>query len=209
MPASAAVPEASYLSVFTPGRMSHATLEAILVKRQALAESLVRGVAESVLTPAKHQVLLLGPRGMGKSFLVNLVYHRVREREELRGKVAVALCAEEEWGVASLADLYLTILRALDREYPDAELAARIDALYDLPLDATEGAAADLIREFGGEQRTLFLLVENLNEIFRGLTDQEQWALRSFLSERPFVTILATTPSLFDGVNDRDRAFYG
>ena len=39
--------EQSYLSYFTPSQMSHEMLEAILVKRQRLAERLVEKVKQS------------------------------------------------------------------------------------------------------------------------------------------------------------------
>jgi len=83
-----------------------------------------------------------------------------------------------------------------------------VDALYSLPIREIECATMALIREFVGD-RTLFILAENLEEIFRGLGPQGQWAFRSFLSERPFATILATTPSLFAGISERESAFYG
>lgn len=196
----------SYISYFTPSEMSHETLEAILVKRQKLVERLVDRVRESVLTAAKHQSILLGPRGMGKSHLVALVYHRVKAIAELDGKIALAWLAEEEWSVAALVDLYVVLLDALEKEY--GGLQTRIDALYDLPMRERTGAAADLIRTFIGG-RTLFLLVENLEEIFRGLSRDELWAFRSFLSQKPFATILATTPSLFNGINRQEEAFFG
>ncbi|MCW3097020.1 MAG: repeat-containing protein [Chthonomonadaceae bacterium] len=198
--------EQSYLSYFTPSQMSAEMLEAILVKRQSLAARLVQKTKQSVLTPTKHQTLLLGPRGMGKSYLAALVYHRIKARPELEDKIAIAYFAEEEWSITSLTDLLLVILKSLDREY--GGLQTRIDALYRLPIRDIESAASTLVREFMGD-RTLFLLVENLDEIFRGLGDQGQWAFRSFISERPFVTILATTPSLFSGITEHDSAFYG
>ena len=198
--------EQSYLSYFTPSQMSHEMLEAILVKRGSLANRLVTKIQQSALTPTKHQTLLLGPRGMGKSYLVALVYHRVKALPELADKLAIAYFAEEEWSVASLADLLLVILKALEREY--GGLQARIDSLYRLSAREIENAAGELIREFVGE-RTLLILAENLDEIFRGLGDAGQWAFRSFISERPFVTLLATTPSLFAGVAEQKSAFYG
>jgi hypothetical protein len=198
--------EQSYLSYFTPSQMSHEMLEAILVKRQSLATRLVAKVEQSVLTATKHQTLLLGPRGIGKSYLIALVYHRVKALPELAKKVAIAHFAEEEWGIGSLADLFLVILKALEREY--GGLRDRIDALYRRPIREIEMAAGELVREFVGE-RTLLILVENLDEIFRGLGNAGQWAFRSYLNERPFVTLLATTPSLFAGINDRKSAFYG
>ena len=196
----------SYISYFTPGEMTHDTLEFILVKRQKLAERLVDRVRESVLTTAKYQSLLLGPRGIGKSYMVALVYHRVKELAELDGKIAIAWLPEDEWSVASLVDLYFVILEALEKEY--GGLRTAIDALYETDLRERTAAAADLILSFVGE-RTLFLLVENLEEIFRGLTRDELWSFRSFLSKKPFATILATTPSLFNGIDRQDEAFFG
>lgn len=200
------IQEQSYLSFFTPSQMSHEMLEAILVNRQKLAARLVSRIKQSVLAATKHQALLLGPRGIGKSYLVALVYHRVKELPELVGKIAIAYFSEEEWSITSLTDLLLVILKALEREY--GGLKERIEALYRLPVREVEQAAEVLIREFVGE-RTLFLLMENLDEIFRGLGEAGQWALRSFLCERPFATVLATTPSLFAGVNEQRSAFYG
>ena len=56
-----------FLARFTPSLMSHKTLEDIFVQREKLAQSLVERVRESVLTASKHYVLLIGPRGMGKT----------------------------------------------------------------------------------------------------------------------------------------------
>ncbi|MCX6378316.1 MAG: hypothetical protein NT023_02400 [Armatimonadetes bacterium] len=200
------ISEQSYLSYFTPRQMSHELLEAILVKQGDLIQRLVDKTRQSVMTQAKYHTLLLGPRGIGKSYITALTYHRVKALPELEGKIAIAFLAEEEWSVASLTDLLLVILKALEQEYGD--LQTRIDALYRLPINEIEATANALIREYVGE-RTLFILIENLNEIFRGLESDGQWALRSFLSEHPFATLLATTQSLFAGVTKRDSAFYG
>lgn len=195
-----------YLSYFTPSQMSHATLEAILVKREELIDRLVTKVVDSTLTEAKHQTLVLGPRGMGKSYVIALTYHRVKARPELVDRLAIAYFAEEEWGIASLTDLFLAILRALDREY--GGLASRIQKVFDAGPDQAESAAESLIREFSGD-RTLLLLMENLDEILGGLGSEGQWKFRAFLNERPFVTILATSPTLHPDTENQGSAFYG
>lgn len=196
----------SYISYFTPSEMTAETLEFIFVKREKLAARLVALTRESVLTKAKYQNLLIGPRGMGKSHIVALVYHRVKAITELDGKIAIAWLAEEEWGVGSLADFYMVILEALEREY--GGLRTRIDAIFDLPDAKRATVAGDLIRTFVGD-RTLFLLVENLEEVFKGLSAEELWSFRSFLSDTPFATVLATTPSLFDKLTRQKEAFFG
>jgi tetratricopeptide (TPR) repeat protein len=200
--------EESYISYFTPGQMSRDTLEFIFVKRQKLADRIEAQLAKSILTPSKQHTLLIGPRGIGKSHLIALIYHRVKSRDDLRDKVALAWFAEEEWGVASLADFFFIVLRALANEYPDSGLESAMASMRRLPRREINDAAGKAIRDFVGE-RTLLLLVENLEEIFKGLNRDEQWALRSYLSEQPFATILATTPSLFTGVQKQTEAFYG
>ena len=94
----------TFLSRFTPSLMSHATLEAIFVQREKLAKALVERVRTSVLTPAKHHTLLIGPRGIGKTHLVALVYHRVNALEEVQDRLRIAWLREEEWGITSFMD---------------------------------------------------------------------------------------------------------
>ncbi len=78
--------------------MSPETLEAILVQRHALAEHLVELIRASALTDNKHFQLLIGSRGIGKTHLVSLIYHRVAKMEDLRDKLLIAWLQEEEWG---------------------------------------------------------------------------------------------------------------
>ena len=199
--------EQSYLSYFTPSQMSHEMLEAILVKRHNLAARLVTKITQSALTPTKHQTLLLGPRGMGKSYLVALVYHRVKALPELADKLAIAYFAEE--GVERRVPRRPV---AGDTQGIGAGSTAACRSVLTrctvCPPREIENTAGELVRSFVGE-RTLLILAENLDEIFRGLGDAGQWAFRSFISERPFVTILATTPSLFAGIAEQKSAFYG
>lgn len=197
------------LSRFTPSVMSREALEEIFVQRgrQRLAEQIVATIRESALTPAKHYSLVVGPRGIGKTHLVSIVYHRVREMEDLDGKLLVAWLREEEWGIASFLDLLLRVLRALPGDAaPDIE--NRVERLYGLSADAAEREAASLLAEVM-KGRTLLLLVENLDELFYGLGDAGQKKWRAFIQEHPFWTIVATSPSLFGGVDSYDEPFYG
>lgn len=198
----------TFLSRFTPSLMSQEALEAIFVQREELARRVVSLVRDSAMTEAKHHTLLVGPRGIGKTHFVSLVYHRVRQAEDLRGRLLVAWLREEEWGVASFLDLLLRTLASLQTEQGDAALAERIEALYELPAEDAERAAAALLRGYVGD-RTLLLIMENLDELFGGLGDTGQKRLRAYLQENTFCTILATSQSLFGGVSLQTSPFYG
>lgn len=190
--------------------MSPEALEAILVQRHQLAKDLETGIRESILTDKKHFYLLLGTRGIGKTHLVALTYHRIAKMEDLRDKLVIAWLREEEWGVTSFLDLLLRIFRALQGEYPQqyaTELDEKVEALYQLSASEAELVAADILREFVGE-KTLLLLTENLDDLFDGLGEVGQKRFREYIQKYGFFTILATAQSMFDGVLQNDAPFY-
>ncbi len=200
--------KATFLSRFTPSLMKPEDLEAVFVQREKLAQRMLELIRDSALTPSKHHTLLIGPRGIGKTHLIALVYHRVRAMEDLRDRLLIAWLREEEWGVTSFLDLLLRIFRALLAEYDDPALAERVESLYNLPPDAAEHGATALLKEFVGD-RALLVFMENLNDVFNGLGDEGQKRLRAYLQENPFNTILATSQSLFNGVKLQTSPFYG
>jgi len=191
---------------FTPSLMNAADLESIFVQREATAADLVDRIRESVLTPTKHHSLIIGARGMGKTHLVSLVYHRVRAMADLHDRILIAWLREEEWGITSFLKLLLRILRSIDSS--DPAIQQRIESLYELSSAEAEQAAMSLLIEIIGE-RTLLLITENLDDLFKGLGEQGQQQLRAFLQNSCCCTILATAPRLFNGVQSRTKPFYG
>ncbi|MCM1985014.1 tetratricopeptide repeat protein [Lyngbya confervoides] len=196
------------VSRYTPSLLSHENLEAIFVQRHKLAQTLVELVQESVVSRNKHYTLLIGPRGIGKTHLVSLVYHRVMELEAIQDRLKIAWLREEEWGISSFFDLLLRILRALQEANPGAKLKEKTVAFYEMSLDVAEKQALQLLHEYLG-QNTLLLLMENSDEIFQGLGDEGQKKLRSLLQETGCCTIIATSQSLFNGVKLQTSPFYG
>src|SRR5262249_51471194 len=69
-------------------------------------------------------------------------------------------------------------------------------------------AGEQLLREIVGE-RTLVLLIENLDEVFHRIGPLGQARLRSFLENWRQVTIVATAAQLFEGIQRHTSPFYG
>ena len=188
-----------YLSRFTPSLLAPETLEAIFVKREKLASRLVELIHESVLTKNKHYMLLVGPRGIGKTHMVSLVLQRAIAKTGLKDRLCVAWLQEEAC-VISFLDFLQTILGVLEEKYASEQLARARERLPDLPVDEAELVAGQSLLDFVGD-RALLLLAENLDEIFSGLGKTGQEKLRAFIQNHPVFTILATSQSLFNGVN--------
>jgi tetratricopeptide (TPR) repeat protein len=202
------------ISAFTPSLMSPDELETILVQRQDLAQELFEKILLSATTPAKHYALLIGMRGMGKTHLVALIYYRLlaefKRNPTLKDKLVIAWLREEEWGVDSWLDLVSRILRALAVEEPQSKLL--LEELRRISIeDSIDRAAANatrLLKEAIGN-RTLLLMMENLDDLFKGLGEAGQQQFRSFLQAEQCCTILATTPALFTAVQSRTKPFFG
>ena len=199
-------------SRYSPGNMDRQSLEALFVGRGDDMEDVLSRVTTSIRSPEKHYILLVGPRGSGKTHFLALAYHRLMDRvdaADARDSVAVALLNEEEWGVASFLDLVVRILRALASEASD--LNAEIDEIYNRfskdPSDAEAFAVARLREHTRG--RTLLLLCENLVDLFDGLGEEGQKRWRAAIQEDGNWAIVASTPSLFSAIRLQDNPFYG
>ena len=196
----------------TPSQMEPESLEAIFVQREPLAERLVDKIVESAKTASKHHALLVGPRGIGKTHLVSLVYNRVYNRvlaqEQARGRLAIAWLREDAYSVASYAHLLLAILKALREAENGFDEDMALDQLYGAEEGLREARAEEMLLTAAGE-RTLLLITENLEDTFEAIGSEGQAKLRALIQNHPRFTILATTQSLFGGVQLRTSPFYG
>jgi tetratricopeptide (TPR) repeat protein len=186
-------------STFSPSGMPAELLEKTFVQRERLAERLTQLFVESALTDSKHHVLLVGPRGTGKSHLVSLIYHRLLNKPELKDRLAIAYLREDEWGVTSFLDLLLRILR---------EFKVPTRDLQSLTTEAAQERAWSVLRD-SVQEKTLLVMLENLETVLRSLGDEEQRKWRASMQNHPFWSLLATTPSLSEDISDHASPFYG
>ena len=196
------------LSTFTPSIMPHEVLEAVLVQRHRLVDTVVDRIRTSATGVGKHHSLLIGPRGTVQTHVVSLVYHRVQAMKDISEKLLIAWLREDEWGVSSFRDLLIQILRALAAEYKDSALEEKVKGLFSYDGQRAEREAGEILKEYVNG-RTLLVLMENLDEMFDSLEETGQERFRSYIQESPFFTLLATSPSLFGGVQLRTSPFYG
>lgn len=200
--------KAMYLSHFTPSMMPPETLHAMLVQRGPLLQRTVDSVVHSVETAAKHHHLFVGPRGIGKTHLLSLVHHQISQNPVVKSKALIAWMREEEWGVTSFMELILRILRTLDQTYPELNIDAQTQALYDLSIAQAEEQATQILLQ-AVRNKTLVILLENLDDLFDQLKPTSQKQLRALIQNHPQFVLVATTPSLFTAVTSQNSPFYG
>jgi tetratricopeptide (TPR) repeat protein len=195
------------ISVFTPSNTPPEVLERIFVQRHRLLEKIVDRLKRSMLTEDKHHVLLIGPRGSGKTNMVTLALYRLSQQPELRDAMRLAWLGEDDT-ITGLVDLALGIADRLADEYPD-EFAMDYRSTFQglPPNDAAEAILKEIHSRL--KHRSLLLVIENMDAAFKGLGDAGQKRWRAFLQETGGVATLATSQQLFDGVSNRDNPFWG
>ncbi|MDG4561420.1 MAG: AAA family ATPase [Candidatus Competibacter sp.] len=199
---------APYHSTFTPSQSDPETLEDLFVAREKLAQRILDGIQESATGANKHQRLLIGPRGIGKTHLVALLHHRVRRDAELDKRLRIAWLPEDPY-IAGYHNLLLLILQTLQQTYALETLRQRLEDILDLEdANQAEPLLERLLVEFVGD-KTLLLIIENLDDLLANLKETGQRKLRAFLQNHPMTTLLATATSLSEAVADRKNTFHG
>lgn len=196
------------LSTFTPSLLSADTLETIFVGRDDEAHRIEDSVRRSVATKGRHHSLLVGPRGIGKTHLVSLLYHRLTSDPDLAGKLRIAWLREDSWQVGSFADLLESIVEALTLEYEPVDLDAALDGLVGVDDETAEREAEAALGAWLGDD-LLLVITENLDDVMASIGTDGQQKLRAFLQNHRNTVLLATSPGLFEEISEHASPFFG
>lgn len=199
-PASAAKLE--ILKRFNPYDFSDEQITRQATGREALLKrimAVIRANAQETAPPNQH-ILVLGSRGMGKSFLVRMVQVQVQAMSDTRAPIIFVRLPEEQLNV-SAPELLLDEIRRILENRPPEEVRVRWNAGSEVEWrDALDALQATLAAQPGfGEQRGLVVVsIENfdllLADVFSNSAAQSR--LRDMLAGEPRLMLLAaaTTP---------------
>lgn len=186
-------------------------LEELLVGRKKTIDVLEKEVTNCVKNSNNIQYLLVGNRGCGKTHLLRVLYNRISINETISNNIKIAYLAEEEIGIDSFFALLVRIIESFIRWSDNLEekedWRLKIDSLKIInPSDREENAKKMIISSLQGKQ--LFILAENINEIFTGMKPKGQARLRDFIQRTDKVNFIATSQTLFSDIQNEDKPFH-
>lgn len=202
---------------FNPGtfQSDEEVIRQFVVRKHELAIVLeiLRG---NVAAPACQHVLLVGPRGRGKTMMLARVAAEIRTDEELSRQLLPVRFMEESHEIFEMGDFWLEALFYLAREVVDShpciswELrATHADLARQGPgVELEERARASVLETADRLERRLVLMVENLQALCGDVDDHFGWKLRESLQMEPKVMLLATATGRFEGLDDAGEAFF-
>ena len=178
-----------------------------------LVLEVMRGNTDS---PSCQHVLIVGPRGRGKTMLLARVGAELRTDNALSERLFPVRFMEESQEIATLADFWLEALFHLAHANatgnPDfsrdllathADLTAR---WRDTNIE--ECARAAFLDAADRLDRRVVLMVENLQSLCSDVDDDFGWQLRQTLQSEPRLMLLATATSRFKGLDDASQPFF-
>ncbi|HLP45779.1 MAG TPA: hypothetical protein VK469_07535, partial [Candidatus Kapabacteria bacterium] len=199
----------NYLQTFNPIESKAELLEKTLIGRKALVDQLESLVIDSAFSGNKHQRLIIGPRGSGKTHLLRVLYNRIAGRDELKGKLKIAYLCEDEYGIANFLDFIIRIFRAFLKWDPanSRYLENEIDRLKKIPPHDQEKKAKEILLKHI-EGNTLLIIAENIGDIFNAIEEKGQRKLRDLVQQYPHFSIMASNQALFKDIQDVDKPFH-
>ena len=173
----------------------------------------LRGNTES--SSCQH-ILVVGPRGRGKTMLLARVAAEIRTDDGLSGRLLPVRFMEESQEISGIADFWLETLFHLARQSKgvDADLARELRETH-IALSGrwrekslSDHARAAVLSAADRLDRKLVLMVENLQMLCESVDRDFGWQLRAVLQSEPQIMLLASATGRFEGLDDAEQPFF-
>ena len=202
---------------FNPGmRQSDDEVGRQFVVRQRELELLLDVLRGNLDSSSCQHVLIVAPRGRGKTMLLSRIAAELRTNDNLSKRLFPVQFMEESQEIFTLADFWLECLFHL------AQACAPSDPGHSRDLLAThadlsgrwkdtnieERAHAAVLEAADRLDKTLVLMVENLQALCKNVDDDFGWRLRKTLQSEPQITLVASATSRFKEVDDVTQPFF-
>ena len=202
---------------FNPGTLQsdEEVISQFVVRNHQLG-TMLEALRDNVDSPSCQHILVVAPRGRGKSMLLARVAAELRTDDSLSKSLLPVRFMEESQEVFNIADFWLETLFYLAKEIEtgDPDLSQALQKTHaDLASRWSERATGEHARTavLSAADRLgkkLVLMVENLQALCDDVDADFDWKLRKVLQSEPQIMLLATATSRFEGLEDATQPFF-
>ena len=202
---------------FNPGTFqSDAEVIKQFVVRHREFDILMGVLRQNTGESACQHMLLIAPRGRGKTMMLARVAAELRTCEAVRRNFLPVRFMEESYEVFDLGDFWLDALFHLapEVERHNAEMAGELHEAHAefsrrwRGRDLEEHARAVVLETAARLDRKIVLMVENCQSLFDAVDERFGWGLRKTLQTEPNVIFLGTATARMAALDDVQAPFY-
>ena len=194
---------------YNPGFADDEDLIRLFVVRQQCLDFILRTIDENN-GPSNQHVLVVGPRGSGKTTLVRRVASELRTNSKYNGWFPV-IFAEESYEVSTPGEFWLeALLRLADQTKSERWCKAYNEIKLETDDVRVRDRALVQLLEFSTERgKRILLIVENLNMLLGDqLKGHDAWDLRHTLVNEPRIMMLGTAITRFSEISNSGKAWF-
>ena len=202
---------------FNPGlfQTDHEVIAQFAV-RHVEFKTVLEIIKENLDSPSWQHVLVVAPRGLGKTMLLARLAAEFRTSEKYSRRVVPIRLMEECYEIFTIADFWLEALISLAKEIAarDPEASRELKRAHAefksrwRERDIAERARAAVLSTAERLDWHLVLMVENLQSLVDAVDEDFGWGLRHALQIESRLTLVATATSYFRALGDVEHAFF-
>jgi tetratricopeptide (TPR) repeat protein len=179
---------------FQPDAMDPKTLRTLFVGEENLLRKMREEIQKAVRNRTPRYYLVVGPRGIGKSHFITLLYHDLKKLEEA---ISVKL-SEEEFSVYRVSDFFSRIFEEIEKRKFSSKFKMDENELVDAILE-------DLKKK----DKMIIIFAENLNQVLENqMEEKDVKQLKSIFQQEDMFIVVATSPLMFKTVSQGGEPFY-
>ena len=179
---------------FQPDAMDPKTLRTLFVGDENLLRKMREEIQKAVRNRTPRYYLVVGPRGIGKSHFITLLYHDLKKLEEA---ISVKL-SEEEFSVYRVSDFFSRVFEEIEKRKFSSKFKMDKNELVDAILE-------DLKKK----DKMIIIFAENLNQILETqMEEKDVKQLKSIFQQEDMFIVVATSPLMFKTVSQGGEPFY-
>lgn len=197
---------------YNPGILGDGELISSFVVRQHSLELILETLRENAGSRGSNRhLLIIGPRGIGKTMLVRRAAAEVRRNSAYGSQWHPLVFGEESYSVSTAGEFWLEALFHLADQTGETRWRKTVAELRDESDEARlrERALAQLLNFADETSKRLLLVVENLNILLGEQTPSGAgWDLRHALASEQRLMLLGTAVRRFEEITHIDRAWF-